>query len=127
MSFAVDLPCRIVAERESGSPWWNFYLVNDGADPIESAELAAVRHEWGETYMGGESPAVRVIDLAPRGRALLWRDDGSSEMRTDLWLRVTHRARHLWLLFEFPKLYRQAGTMLVAFPTRTETAPNGLP
>jgi hypothetical protein len=64
---------------------------------------------------------VTVADLAPGGRALIWRDDGSSvtsELRTDLWLRVKHRGLEAWLLFEFPKLHRQRGTTLIAHPTR---------
>jgi len=111
-----DLQCRVLATREPDSPLWSFYLINDGETVIESAELEAVRYEWGDQYMGGESPGLRVSDLASGGQALIWQDDGSSEMRTDLWLRVTHRGLTTRLLFEFPKLYRQQGTTLVAHP-----------
>ena len=119
-------PCRIVATREPGSPLWTFHLVNDGAEAIDSAELAAVRYEWGEVYVGGESPGVRVTDLGPGERAWLWRDDGGSEMRTDLWLRVAQQGREIWLLFEFPRLYRQTGTTLVAGPTSMPGPPDSL-
>ena len=115
--------CRIVATRESGSALWSFHLVNDGAETIARAELAAVRYEWGDQYVGGESPGVHVADLGPGDRALLWREDGSSEMRTDLWLRVTWQGLETWLLFEFPRLYRQTGTTLVAHPMRMERGP----
>jgi len=126
MSPPVDLQCRIVAERESDSPLWSFYLTNDGEATIEAAELAAVRYEWGDQYTGGESPRVRVADLKSGSRVLIWRDDGSSEMRTDLWLRVTHQGLETWLLFEFPKLYRQTGTTLVGHPTRMKRPPADL-
>ena len=116
-------PCRIVATRESGSPLWSFDLVNDGEESIVNPELAEVRYEWGDQYVGGESPGVRIADLGPGERALLWRDDGGSEMRTDLWLRVTWQGLDTWLLFEFPRLYRQTGTTLVAHPTRMEGPP----
>jgi hypothetical protein len=120
-------PCRIVATREPDSPLWSFHLVNDGAETIASAELAAVRFEWGDQYVGGESPGVRVADLQPGERALLWRDDGGSEMRPDLWLRLTWQGLETWLLFEFPRLYRQTGTTLVAHPMRMEGPPGGMP
>jgi hypothetical protein len=126
MSLSAGLECRILATREADSPLWTFYLVNDGAVAIESAELNAVRYEWGDQYVGGESPGVRIADLAPGARALIWRDDGGSEMRTDLWLRVTHRGLETWLLFEFPKLYRQQGTTLVAHPRKMKGPPSAV-
>ena len=127
MSPPLGAQCRIVAERETGSPLWSFYLVNEGGAAIDAAELAAVRYEWGDQYVSGESPGVRIADLGPGGRALLWRDDGSSETRTDLWLRVTQRGLQTWLLFEFPKLYRQTGNTLVSHPARMEGPPRGIP
>ena len=127
MTLAIDPRLRVVAERELDSRMWIFYLINDGGTMIESCELAAVRYEWGDQYVGGESPIVRLANLGPGARALIWRDDGSSEMRTDLWLRVTHQGLHAWLVFEFPRLYRQTGTTLVAHPTRMQGPPAGIP
>ncbi len=127
MAPRADVQCRILAAREPDSPLWTFYLINDGEVAIESAELAAVRYEWGDQYVGGESPGVRVAALEPGARAPIWRDDGSSEMRTDLWVRVTQHGLEEWLLFEFPRLYRQTGTTLVAHPTRMERPCGGLP
>jgi len=122
-----NLRCRVVAERESlTSPWWRFYLVNDGGATIASAELAEVRYEWGEVYMGGSSPGVRIADLEAGRRAEIWRDDGGSEMRTDLWLRVTHQGADIWLLYEFPRLYRQTGTTLEANAMRMQRPPGAL-
>jgi hypothetical protein len=66
---------------------------------------------------------VAIVDIAPGARALIWRDDGSSEARTDLWLRMTHQGRETWLLFEFPKLYRQQGTLLEAHPMKMNGPP----
>ena len=126
MSTSIEPPCRIVATRDANSPLWSFYLINDGGTTIESAELAAVRYEWGDQYCGGESPAVRVANLVAGGQARIWQDDGSSEMRTDLWLRVTHVGQEIVLLFEFPTLYRQSGTALVSHPTRMDALPRAL-
>jgi hypothetical protein len=126
MSAAVDLPYRVVAERERDSPVWSFYLVNDGDATLQSGELAAVKYEWGDQYVGGESPDLRFADIAPGARTLIWQDDGSSEMRTDLWLRLTHEGLDTWLYFEFPRLYRQTGTTLVAHPTRAQRPPGGV-
>jgi hypothetical protein len=127
MSPPDELQCRIVATHEPNSSLWTFFLINDGGGTIESAELKAVRYEWGDQYVGGESPGGHIADLAPGARAVIWRSDGSSEMRTDLWLRVTHQGLDTWLLFEFPRLYRQQGTTLVAQPTRTGGPPFGVP
>lgn len=98
----------MVATRDSGSPLWSFHLVNEGDAVIGSAELAAVKYDWGEQYVGGHTPNTVAREIAPGARALLWQDDGSSEMRTDLWVRIGET----WLLFEFPRLYRQQGTSL---------------
>ena len=107
---------RIVATREPDSPLWSFYLVNDGDRAIDEAVLDAVKYEWGDQYLGEKSPDVRVAHLEPGARALIWTDDGSSEMRTDLWLRITIGGVQQKALFEFPKLYRQTGTLLEALP-----------
>lgn len=106
--------CRVEATRSPESPLWTFYLVNDGPDPIERAELVAVRYEWGDEYRGGEDPGVSVADLVPGASAEIWQDDGSSEMRIDLWVGITQGGQVSWRLFEFPKLYRQQGTKLVS-------------
>lgn len=123
MSISIEPPCRIVATRQADHVLWSFYLINDSETPIELAELAAVKYEWGDQYYGDESPAVRVANLVAGGRVMIWQDDGSSEMRTDLWLRVTHSGQDMILLFEFPKLYRQRGTTLVSHPTRMGALP----
>jgi len=120
------MPYRVVAEREDGSPWWSFYLLNDGGDTIESLELTAVRYEFGDQYLGGKSPGTRIERLEPGERGLLWRDDGGSEMRTDLWLRVTQRGEEIWMLFEFPRLYKQTVTTLVAGPIKVTGPPRDL-
>jgi hypothetical protein len=122
-----EMQCRIVATREADFPLWTFYLINDGEATIGSVELAAVRYEWGDQYVGGESPGTRIARLEPGARALIWRDDGSSETRIDLWLRMTLQELEAWLLFEFPKLYRQKQTTLTAHPTRMKEPPGGIP
>lgn len=126
MSSPATLPCRVVAEREGTSPWWSFYLVNDGGTTIESVELTAVRYEFGDQYLGGTSPGTRIDRLEPGARGLLWRDDGGSEMRTDLWLRVARQDQEIWMLFEFPRLYKQTETTLVAGPITVNGPPRDL-
>lgn len=123
MAFAVEPHCRIRATREPDSPLWSFYFLNDGHAAIDSADLVAVKYEFGDTYVGGESPSVSVAGLAPGAQALIWQDDGGSELRTDLWLRVTQGGQVTWLLFEFPKLYRQQGTRLIAHQIRMQGPP----
>lgn len=120
---APDLKCRIIATRSPASRVWTFHIVNDGDTTIEEAWLEAVKYEWGDQYQGGESPHVRVSGLAPGAQANAWTDDGSSEARTDLWVRVTNAGTDVWLLFEFPKLYRQTGDRLVAHPQRMPGPP----
>ena len=107
-----ELRCHVIATRETGGSVWSFYLVNDGESAIGEATLEAVNYEFGDAYRGGETPNKIVRNLAPGERALVWTDDGSSEMRTDLWVRIAS----VKLLFEFPRLYRQTGTMLESLP-----------
>jgi hypothetical protein len=126
MTSSPEPPCRIVATLEPDSRLWSFHLVNDGEAAIESAELKAVRYEWGDQDLGGALPGTRVADLAPGARALVWQDDGSSEMRTDLWLLVTLRGHETWLLFEFPRLYRLQATTLVAQAARVGGPPSDI-
>src|SRR5437667_8794737 len=86
---------------------WSFYLLNDAQQPIESAVLYLVGHEWGDTYIGKEEPDLRVGPVAPGDHALLWRDDDDgAEFRIDLHLRVRAEGREVKMLFEFPKLDR---------------------
>jgi len=110
--------CRIVATRAPGARVWEFCLVNDGETAIEAAVLEAVKYEWGDQYLGGESPRAQVANLAAGAQARIWTDNGSSEMRTDLWVRVTQRGTDTLLLFEFPKLYGQSGDTLIARPLK---------
>jgi hypothetical protein len=109
------MKCRVVACREAldDGKEWSFYLINDGADPLDSAVLDWVSYEWGD--MGNSEDAdVRVTGLAPGAHALIWRDDGSgAELRMDLSVRVQSRGREAKMLFEFPKLYRQRDLPLV--------------
>ena len=113
----------MVATREPDSRLWSFYLHNDGETPIQNVALQAVKYEWGDEYRGGEAPDVHITNLGAGDRALVWKDDGSSEMRTDLWLRFVHAGLETFLLFEFPKLYRQTGTTLIAQPIKVSGPP----
>src|SRR5215470_3031171 len=98
---SLEPSCHVLATREPDSPLWTFHFVNDDETAIESVELVAIKYEWGDQYVGGKSPAVAVADIEPGARVPICQDDGSSETRVDLWLRVTHRGLETWLLFEF--------------------------
>lgn len=107
--------CRIAACRESldDGNEWSFYLINDGADPIDLAVLDRVSCEWGDVG-NSEKADVRVSDLAPGAHVLLWRDDGSgAELRMDFSMRTQVRGREAKMLFEFPRLYRQRDLPIV--------------
>lgn len=107
--------CRIAACREElgDGQEWSFYLINDGAAPLDSAVLTNVSYEWGD--WGTDAAASgQVAGLAPGGHALLWRDDANAaELRIDLWLLVRTGEREVKLWFEFPKLYRKENLPLV--------------
>jgi hypothetical protein len=123
LSLSFEPRCLMRGTREAGSPLWSFYFINEGFTPFESVDFVAVKYEWGDEYMGGEPLTGGIVDMAPRASALVWQDDGASEMRTDLWIRLTDRGLDSWLLFEFPKLYRQEGIKLSAGPHRMPGPP----
>ncbi len=100
--------CRMAACREtlSDGKAWSFYLINDGAAPLDAATLVEVSYEWGD-FGNSEAADVRVEALVPGAHALLWRDDGSgAELRMELSVRVVSGGREARLGFEFPRLYR---------------------
>ncbi len=99
----VDIRCRVVACHEGTV--WNFYLINDSAEPIDSAVLSLVGCEWGDIG-NTETVDVHVDDLAPGAHARIWQDDGSgAELRMELRLRIRVGGSESELRFEFPKLY----------------------
>ncbi|MBW3565528.1 MAG: hypothetical protein KY459_12450 [Acidobacteria bacterium] len=107
-----SISCRVVAAREDDSRWWSFYLINDEDSPLGSAVLDKVCYEWADQYLETKEPNECVMNLAPGDRARIWRDDGESETRIDLWLTIEHRGQRGRFLFEFPKLYKQTGNHL---------------
>jgi hypothetical protein len=98
--------CRMAACREASVDGkdWNFYLINDGDAPLDSALLYHVSTEWGD-FEHSQAVDTCITDLAPGAHALMWRDDG--EFRITLSLRVRTGRREARLEFEFPKLYIQ--------------------
>ena len=118
--------CHVVGTREPDKRLWTFYLVNDDETAIEKAEMKEVRYEFGDQYLGGKSLDLTVRDLAPGSKAPVWTDNEAAEMRTDLWIRVTHRGVVSWMLFEFPNLYRQTVTILTAHPQKMNGPPSAL-
>lgn len=112
---ASDIRCRVAAcpDKLDGSAEWDFYLINDGDVPFESAVLESVACEWGGVG-GTEAVEVRVAGLGPGANAFIWHDDGDgAEMRMDLTLRVRAGGREARLNFEFPKLYLKTGLKAV--------------
>ena len=106
--------CRLAACRESSGDGkhWSFYLINDGADPLESATLSDVIYSWGSEG-SREAPETQVTALAPGAHALVWREDAGDELQTDFLMRVRARGREARLRFEFPKLYLKKNLPLV--------------
>lgn len=106
------ISCRVVADREGDSRWWSFCLINDEDSPLGSAVLDKVCYEWGDQYLETKKPNERVKNLAPGDQARIWRDDGESETRIDLWLTIKHRGQKKRFVFGLPKLYKQTGNHL---------------
>ncbi|HZU45590.1 MAG TPA: hypothetical protein VE994_23135 [Terriglobales bacterium] len=98
--------CRMAACREApvDGKDWNFYLINDGDAPLDSAVLCRVSTEWGD-FEHTQATDTCITDLAPGAHALMWRDDG--EFRITFSLRIRAGRREARLEFEFPKLYIQ--------------------
>ena len=104
------LRCRIAAcpEKLDDGKAWSFYLINDGAAPIDSATLLRVDTEWGDRSYREVISDAHVVSLAPNAFALLWRDDGgNAEFRMELSVRMSVHGGVAELVFEFPKLYLQ--------------------
>lgn len=120
---SVEPRCHVIAAREAESRSWRFYFVNDSETAMESVELVAIKYEWGDQYVGGRSLRVIITGVQPEAPRLICEDDGSSETRVDLWLRVMQRDVETWLVFEFPKLYLQKRTTLVSYPERVKGPP----
>lgn len=96
--------CRMAACREQRTDGeaWSFYLINDGAAPLDSAALYRVDSEWGDAS-DSVTTDVHVTGLAPGAPVRVWRDDG--ELRMELWVAVRSADREVRMSFEFPKLY----------------------
>jgi hypothetical protein len=97
--------CRLVACRGLLGTSWKFYLINDGDEPIDSAVLIEIGHEWGN-LRGIDSVNVTVSNITPGQHKFVCSDDASAEGRMDLLFRVMTRGREATLSFEFPKLYK---------------------
>lgn len=93
---------------------WQFYLINDGEAPLNSAVLSRVSYEWGNQGHS-EEVAARVDNLACGAHAFLWTDDSSGgELRMELPVRVRAGGREVTLVFFFPMLYKKKDLPLVA-------------
>jgi hypothetical protein len=97
--------CRLVACRGLLGTSWDFYLINDGDEPIDSAVLIEIGYEWGN-LRGSESVNVTVSNIPPGQHKFVCSDDASAEGRMDLLFRLMTRGREATLSFEFPKLYK---------------------
>lgn len=75
-----------------GGRAWDFYLINDGDAPLDSAVLKQVIYTWGDA--GGPARMPTCVSLASLSAP-------------------TPYSGEVTLLFEFPKLYRQEKLPLV--------------
>lgn len=105
------IDCRIAAYAETGcrSGEWSFYLINASSQRIDEAVLTRCGHDLAE---GCETrlPNLRLRDIPPGGRALLWRDADQGDR---LWLELSVCAaqRRQDLLFEFQCLCQARGKL----------------
>jgi hypothetical protein len=101
-------------------------LINDGAAPLDSAELINVSYEWADW---GTDAAARgqVTGLAPGGHALLWRDDAMppSCASTCGCVRTGNREVKLW--FELPQALQESEPAARRRPRQTGLASHRLP
>jgi len=96
---------RVVACRGLSGLGWDFFLVNDGDEPIETAVLVEIGYEWGN-LRSSDTVEVTVSNILPGQHKFVCSDDDSAEGRVDLLFRVSTRGHEAQLRFEFPKLYK---------------------
>ena len=64
MESTYSIRCRVVACRGLSGSDWDFYLINDGDEPIESAVLIEIGYEWGN-LRGINTVDVTVSNIPP--------------------------------------------------------------
>ena len=105
MDTSASIRCRLVACRGFMGAGWDFYLINDGEVPIDSAELLEIGHEWGN-LRATDPMDVTVENIAPGRHEFICSESGSAEGRVELVFRMQVQGREARLNFEFPKLYK---------------------
>src|SRR5688572_8793312 len=85
---------------------WDFYLINDSAQPLVSAVLERVEWEWGDRTFDTKTPSARVDNVAPGAAVFLWRDV-DEELRMTLRLRVQQQGPPVTIEFSFPLIYKR--------------------
>jgi hypothetical protein len=106
-----DIRCRVAAcpEYLGDGNAWSFYLLNDGAVPLDSVVLTTFGHEWGDVGHA-KYPEATVTHVAPGTSSLIWRDN-DDELRMWLGLRVLAGDRETELIAEFPLLYSRKDSL----------------
>jgi hypothetical protein len=93
---------------------WQFYLINDGDEAIDSGSVDEVSYEWGDNVtterVGTSFTAI------PPGTAIAIHRDIDSEMRTSIVGRVKIRGAEQAFSAEFGRLYGPSSKQLVPIP-----------
>jgi hypothetical protein len=97
-----------------GTYSWQFYLINDDDEPIESGIVDKMSYEWGDN-----ATSERVgtsFGAIPAGTALAIHREIDTEMRTSIVGRVTIAGAERPFGAEFGRLYAPASRTLVPIP-----------
>jgi hypothetical protein len=93
---------------------WQFYLINDGDESIDSGSVDEISYEWADNVtterVGTSFTAV------PPGTAIAFHRDIDSEMRTSIVGRVKIRGAEQAFSAEFGRLYDPSSKQLVPIP-----------
>jgi hypothetical protein len=97
-----------------GTYAWQFYLINDDDEPIESGAVDTMSYEWGDN-----ATSERVgtsFGAIPPGTALAIHRELDTEMRTSITGRVTIGGVEQPFGAEFGRLYAPGSCTLVPIP-----------
>lgn len=97
-----------------GTYAWQFYLVNDGDEPIERGVVDTMSYEWGDNVTS--EPVGTSFGAIPAGTALAIHREIDTEMRTSIAGRVTIAGVEQSFGAEFGRLYAPPSKPLVPIP-----------
>ena len=97
-----------------GDKCWAFYVINDGAERIDSVRVETVDYEWGD--QGNSETVGSEHGPIPPGRYLEVYRETSTEVRTGIMLTVRTAAGQRTPLRTVRRLYSPASTQLEPIP-----------